>query len=65
MGIEKIMIKEKYVLNNGIEIPKIGFGTLMLPEDRVVQLIKDAIDADYRLIDTAVDRVRELSRNII
>ena len=48
------MIKEKYVLNNGMEIPKIGFGTLMLPEDRVTGLVKDAIDSGYRLIDTAV-----------
>ena len=48
------MIREKYVLNNGMEIPKIGFGTLMLPEDRVTGLVKDAIDSGYRLIDTAV-----------
>ena len=48
------MIKGKYVLNNGKVIPKIGFGTLMLPEDRVVALVKDAIESGYRLIDTAV-----------
>ena len=48
------MMKEKYLLNNGKEIPRIGFGTLMLPEDRVVDLVKNAIESGYRLIDTAV-----------
>ena len=41
------MIKGKYVLNNGKVIPKIGFGTLMLPEDRVVALVKDAIESGW------------------
>ena len=53
------MLQEKYVLNNGMEIPKIGFGTLMLPEERVTELIKDAIDSGYRLIDTAVAYANE------
>ena len=40
-------------LNNGIEMPMEGFGVFQIPEDRCEQVVKDAIDLGYRLIDTA------------
>ena len=40
-------------LNNGIEMPMEGFGVFQIPEDSCEQVVKDAIDLGYRLIDTA------------
>ena len=39
---------------NGINIPSIGFGTMLFPQpEKAVELISHAIDAGYRHIDTA------------
>lgn len=44
----------KFVLNNGIEIPNIGYGTWKLPnDDSTVEIIKNAVASGYRHIDTA------------
>lgn len=52
----------KVTLNNGAEIPQIGFGTLNVPPDRnptkentaiTAQIVREAIEAGYRHIDTA------------
>ena len=40
-------------LNNGILMPKIGLGTWALPNDRFVQIIKDAHNIGYAKFDTA------------
>lgn len=40
-------------LNNGISIPQLGFGVFQVPADEVVAPVAAAIDAGYRLIDTA------------
>ncbi|WP_334322373.1 aldo/keto reductase [Gilliamella apicola] len=45
------MIKKK--LNNGIEMPTLGFGVYQIDEKHCEQAILDAIDVGYRLIDTA------------
>ncbi|RAP45700.1 aldo/keto reductase [uncultured Methanosphaera sp.] len=47
------MIDDKITLNNGTEMPCIGFGTWFLDDDVVVDAIKDATSVGYRLIDTA------------
>lgn len=48
------MDQQTYKLHNGVEIPKIGFGTWKITDSETgVQNIKDAISAGYRLIDTA------------
>lgn len=45
---------EKFVLNNGVEIPKIGFGVFrMTDQDACEEAVVQAIKAGYRLIDTA------------
>lgn len=41
------------MLNNGVEIPLIGFGTNVLSGEAGVQAIQTALTAGYRLIDTA------------
>jgi len=40
-------------LNNGVEIPQLGFGVFLVPADEVVEPVRAALDAGYRLIDTA------------
>lgn len=40
-------------LNNGIEMPLLGFGVFQIPADDTEQAVVDAIKAGYRLIDTA------------
>lgn len=46
-------IKDCYTLNNGIQIPCIGFGTYKAAEGDNIQILKTAIDAGYRYFDTA------------
>jgi 2,5-diketo-D-gluconate reductase A len=40
-------------LNNGVELPQLGFGVFQIPPDEVVDPVLCALDAGYRLIDTA------------
>jgi diketogulonate reductase-like aldo/keto reductase len=40
-------------LNNGVEMPQLGFGVFLVPADEVVEPVATALDAGYRLIDTA------------
>ncbi|MDN6128070.1 MAG: aldo/keto reductase [Tetragenococcus halophilus] len=47
------ILTEQYTLSNGVKIPKIGFGTWLVDDDKVVEPVKDAINAGYRHIDTA------------
>jgi diketogulonate reductase-like aldo/keto reductase len=48
-----MVLNEKYKLNNGIEIPKLGLGTWMIPDSEVDSAVKSAVKLGYRLIDTA------------
>jgi len=40
-------------LNNGVEMPQLGFGVFLVPADEVVEPVRAALDVGYRLIDTA------------
>ena len=45
------MISEKgFILENGTEMPFLGFGTYLVQEEKI---ILDALDCGYRHIDTA------------
>ena len=44
---------KKIKLNNGIEMPTLGFGVYQIDEKHCEQAVLDAIDVGYRLIDTA------------
>lgn len=48
-----MIVKEKYTLSNGVEIPKIGLGTWRVSDGSVAQAVKDATAIGYRHIDTA------------
>lgn len=41
------------VLNNGVEIPQLGYGVFKVPAEETRQAVHTALDAGYRLIDTA------------
>ncbi|MBQ9025090.1 MAG: aldo/keto reductase [Methanobrevibacter sp.] len=40
-------------LNNGIEMPKLGFGVYQIPQEETKDAVLNAIDVGYRSIDTA------------
>ena len=40
-------------LNNGVQMPQLGFGVFLVPPDEVVEPVRTALDVGYRLIDTA------------
>ncbi len=40
-------------LNNGVEIPQLGFGVFQVPPGEVVAPVTTALEAGYRLVDTA------------
>ncbi|WP_432842365.1 aldo/keto reductase [Dactylosporangium sp. CA-092794] len=40
-------------LNNGVVMPSVGFGVFRIPEDQAQRAVEDALEAGYRLIDTA------------
>lgn len=48
-------LNSRMKLNNGAEMPVLGFGTYSQPpRDRIIDALQVAIDTGYRLIDTAV-----------
>lgn len=48
-----MILKETYTLSNGVEIPKLGLGTWMIPDETVAEAVKAAVATGYRHIDTA------------
>ncbi|MFD9689985.1 aldo/keto reductase [Kitasatospora sp. NPDC059088] len=40
-------------LNNGVEIPQLGFGVFQVPDDETTTAVTAALEAGYRSIDTA------------
>jgi diketogulonate reductase-like aldo/keto reductase len=40
-------------LNNGVEMPILGFGVYQIPPEQTEQAVSDALAAGYRLLDTA------------
>lgn len=50
----------KVILNNGVEMPILGFGVFQIPDpNECEQSVHDAIVAGYRLIDTAASYLNE------
>ena len=43
----------RVVLNNGVEIPQVGFGVFQIPEEGAQSAVESALAAGYRHIDTA------------
>ena len=53
--------KTGFELSNGVRIPRIGFGTWQSRDGEGVAAVKSALEAGYRLIDTAAAYGNELS----
>lgn len=47
------------VLNNGLEMPILGFGVFQISPDDCEQCVSDALEVGYRLIDTAAAYMNE------
>lgn len=51
---------QKVILNNGIEMPTLGFGVFQIPDaNECDESVHEAIKAGYRLIDTAASYLNE------
>lgn len=49
------VLTDSFVLNNGISIPKVGFGTWQIPDgDQAYNSVRWALEAGYRHLDTAL-----------
>ncbi|MDO4903114.1 MAG: aldo/keto reductase [Limosilactobacillus sp.] len=48
-----ININSMYRMNNGVQIPCVGYGTFRTPNEVAQQAVADAIEVGYRHIDTA------------
>lgn len=48
-----MILNEKYTLSNGVEIPKLGLGTWMIPDEQTDEAVRKAVALGYRHIDTA------------
>jgi 2,5-diketo-D-gluconate reductase A len=48
-----VMSNSSFTLNNGVEIPAVGFGVFQTPPDETVVAVETALATGYRHIDTA------------
>ena len=46
-------------LNNGVEMPILGFGVFQIPAEQTEQAVLDALEAGYRALDTAASYLNE------
>jgi diketogulonate reductase-like aldo/keto reductase len=49
------MLDETYTLANGVQIPKVGLGTWFIDDGVVAGVVREAVAAGYRHVDTAQD----------
>lgn len=53
MGTLAAMTIPTMTLNNGVEIPQVGFGVFLVPAEETRQAVTSALEVGYRHIDTA------------
>lgn len=46
-------------LNNGVEMPVLGFGVFQIPVEQTAQAVVDALGSGYRSLDTARSYMNE------
>jgi 2,5-diketo-D-gluconate reductase A len=54
-----VMSTSSFTLNNGVEIPAVGFGVFQTPPDETVAAVETALATGYRHIDTAAAYLNE------
>lgn len=52
-------MKKTVKLNNGIEMPTVGYGVFQIPQEQTKQVVTEALNDGYRLIDTAAGYLNE------
>ncbi len=50
---------QTFTLNNGVEIPALGFGVFQIPQGQTKQAVLEALNVGYRHIDTAQSYMNE------
>ena len=50
---------QTFTLNNGVEIPALGFGVFQIPQDQTKQAVLEALNVGYRHLDTAQSYMNE------
>src|SRR3954447_6241471 len=48
-----VMSSTSFTLNNGVQIPALGFGVFQTPPDETITAVQTALEVGYRHIDTA------------
>lgn len=48
-----MILDDTFTLSNGVNIPKLGFGTWMIQDEDAARAVRDAIEIGYRHVDTA------------
>ena len=48
-----MICSENFVLSNGVQMPKLGFGTWFIDDDKAAEAVRQAVKTGYRHIDTA------------
>jgi len=62
IDVELKNLESTYTLNNGVEIPVVGFGTWQMPDGKdTEEVIRHAIETGYKHIDTATNYGNEPS----
>ena len=51
--IEFMLLDEKYLLVNGVTVPKLGLGTWFITDKEAAEAVREAVRTGYRHIDTA------------
>ena len=58
-GRPMLATQPKLTLNNGIDVPALGFGVFQTPPDVTQAAVEEALRVGYRMIDTAASYVNE------
>lgn len=48
-----MLSNDNFTLSNGVQVPQVGLGTWMIPDDNVAKVVRDALEMGYRHVDTA------------
>jgi predicted aldo/keto reductase-like oxidoreductase len=52
LEIGRNLTMQTVTLNNGVEMPVLGFGVFQVPEEETEQAVSSALEAGYRSLDT-------------
>lgn len=60
-----MILNEKYTLSNGVEIPKLGLGTWMIPDEQTDEAVRAAVPIEYRPGHTATSQALAFCGNLV